>query len=74
MLPLKLADDVERKVKEVLSRGIPQTPVEIDAYPDLSLFSEENLKESGYSIRIYGKVEHEGQQFFVGPKIEQRPS
>ncbi len=71
MLPLKLADALEQRVKEVLSGGISETPVSVDGYPDLSIFSQDDLQKSGYSIRVYGKVDHEGQQFFVGPKIEQ---
>ncbi len=73
MLPLKLTDALEQRVKEVLSHGITETPAPVDGYPDLSIFSQDNLRKSGYSIRIYGEVDHEGQRFFVGPKIEQQP-
>ena len=71
MLPLKLPDALEKRVKEVLSSGISETPAPVEGYPDLSIFSQDDLRESGYSIRVYGEVDHEGQRFFVGPKIEQ---
>ena len=73
MLPLKLADALEQRVKEVLSGGISETPANVDGYPDLSIFSQDDLQKSGYSIRVYGEVDHAGQRFFVGPKIEQQP-
>ena len=71
MLSLKLADALEQRVREVLSGGISQTPAPVEGYPDLSIFSHDDLERSGYSIRVYGEVDHEGQRFFVGPKIEQ---
>lgn len=70
MLPLKLESTLESVVRDFLSKEI-ETPSDIPGYPDLRLFSHDDLKRSDYSLRVYGEVDYEGRKFFVGPKIEQ---
>jgi len=72
MLPLKLTEALENRVVEVLFRGIEQTPADIDGYPDLSIFSSDDMKRSGFNLRIYGEIIYEGHPYYVGPKIEMK--
>ena len=71
MLTLKLAEALEARVLEVLSKRGIETPTDINGYPDLRIFSLKDIESSGFTIRIFGEVKHDGERFFVGPKIDQ---
>jgi hypothetical protein len=70
-LPPKLTEDLEGRVRLTLSDGIKKTPIDIEGYPDLAIFSLDDMKRNNLPYEFYSEITWDGYIYFVARKIQE---